>query len=391
MEFQQIKQLAGIAQICGVALLTAYCSSGEVETDPMFRSELESVAAADLLPSISAKAQGIGVTGAAITVLDGENEPITYHLGRSKPNLQFQAASMSKAIAAAVILTLAEQEAVGLDDDIREQIVSLKSSQILPLDRAVTLRQLLSNTSGASVEGFWGYAIGDELPTTQEIVTDPPAWHESAVDFDGEVGVFSYAGGGFMVAQLWAEDISGKDFADLAQRLLLDPLGMKNSTFVQTSAASDAQKAARVGADGDGLENSWRNHPEQAAAGLWTTSEDYAKFAMALVNAANGEQNAISSAIAKAMTTSQVQLEGKAHYGLATQLYLNDDRSVRYVSHSGGNAGYKCLFSASPPIAGRQPRVVVSMTNAPQGAGFNQDVVYGLMAREISFSTPNEQ
>lgn len=384
---EQLKTI-GIAALAAASLSLASCSEEPPTTDPEFRSQMETISVGDIETALATKAQSIGVTGAAVTVLEGDAEPITYHVGRSKPGLQFQAASMSKTVAAAVILTLAEQNGVGLDDDIRGQIASLEGASILPQGRSVTLRQLLSSTSGASVHGFDGYAIGDALPTTMETVTNPPGLFKAGVNFDGEPGLFDYSGGGFMVAQLWAEDVAGEAFPALAARLILDPLEMENSTFSQTSEATPEQVAMRVGADGDGLENSWRNYPEHAAAGLWTTSQDYAKFAMALLNAAPGEPLPISSSVAKAMTSPQVQLQGQTHYGLGTQLYLDDDGTPRYISHSGGNAGYRTVFSSSPASGGCPARVVVALSNAPSGAGFTQDVVYGLVDRRVPLSPP---
>ena len=372
----------GFAAPIVAVFFLASCEDSAPGTDAEFRASLETMPQSGLAQAMGNQAQQLNVTGSAITVLEGDSPPITYHLGRSKPQAQFQAASMSKAVAAAVILSLAEREGVGLDDDIRQQISSLKGTDILPKDRPVTLRQLLSNTSGSSVHGFRGYSIGDELPSTFEIITDPPGWFETAVNFNGALGEFDYSGGGFMVAQLWAEDVSGEDFPWLASRLILNPLELDSSSFVQTGEAWIEHVQGRVGADGDGLKNSWNNYPEHAAAGLWTTSEDYATFAMTLVQAASGEPSEISGNVARAIITPQVQLQGQTHYGLGTQLYLNEDGTVRYVSHSGGNAGYRTLFSASPARDDALPRVVVALTNTPSGAGFSQDVVYGLMGRE---------
>jgi CubicO group peptidase (beta-lactamase class C family) len=365
-------------------LITASCGSDAPVTDPEFRSQIETASLDQLPQTIADKAEAVGVTGAAITMVEGGSDPVTFHIGRSAPGLQLQAASMSKAVAAAVILTVAQQKGVGLDDDIRGQMPSTKPRLDMPEDRPLTLRQLLSSTSGASVHGFNGYAIGEELPSTMEIVADPPGWFESAVNFDGAPGQFSYSGGGYMVAQLWAENAAQEGFPSLAKRLILEPLAMNDSTFEQTSQASQAQRDARVGADDDGLDNSWNNYPEHAAAGLWTTSEDYAKFAMALLDAASGASSEISEEVAKAMISPQVQLQGQTHYGLGTQLFLNEDETVKYVSHSGGNLGYRTLFSSSPANEERPARVVVSLTNTPAGMGFNQDVVYGLMARKNS-------
>ncbi|WP_298303148.1 serine hydrolase [uncultured Erythrobacter sp.] len=341
---------------------------------------------------IAQEAKSLGITALDVaTIKDGETAR-TLHFGRSKEGALMQAASLSKAVAAAVILIQAEQENVELDDDIRIQITSFDITKLNGGDRPVTLRQLLSHTAGASQSGYAGYPRGNRPPSIAEVISSPPRFFEFALAFDGPPDEFRYSGGGYSLAQLWAQDVSGKGFTQLADELLLRPLNMKHSTFEQPIENGPNWPLKITGADAridptqalfSPLTNSWHNYPEQAAAGLWTTSEDYARFALALVRASEGQENAIPPSVAEAMMTPQVKTgwetdTGPSHYGLGTMLELDEDGALLSVSHTGANAGYRSHFLARPAAADTPAKVIVSIGNTPSAAPLNKAIVNGL-------------
>ena len=165
---------------------------------------------------------------------------------------------------------------------------------------------------------------------------------------------------------------------------------MAESTFAQPIEEYAITPLTIVGADAgfdifsgifSEVDDSWHDYPEQAAAGLWTTSSDYAKFAAALINAARGIDNPIPSSMAKEMIARQTELaQGKA-YGLGTQLIYNETDALKFISHSGANTGYRALFAARPAAQGKPGRIVVSIANTQSGAGLNKAIVFALTDR----------
>lgn len=90
--------------------------------------------------------------------------------------------------------------------------------------------------------------------------------------------------------------------------------------------------------------------PEQAAAGLWTTAEDLAKFGIHIMNILRGENGLIPRSLAKLMTSPQhsdvFDMEGtKCRTGLGC--YLKDIGGKKYFGHSGGNVGFVSLVNFS--------------------------------------------
>lgn len=318
----------------------------------------------------SQRATELGVTSASLVYRreDGQMSVLYHGVGVDERAL-FQAASLSKAVAAITIMTLAEMKDISLDDDIRPHTPNLDWDVINPHNRTVSLRQLLSHTAGATVSGFAGYNRGKPLPSSTDIVHGYKTRFHSTVELKSDPGQFRYSGGGYQIAQVFAEDIGEQPFADLAKSLVLAPLGMEQSTFDQPIDIETIKPRYVAGAHTrfrpkEGvfwpMKNSWRNYPEQAAAGLWTTASDYGLFVKALMQAYNNEPNAIISQDVAREALRNVD----ADYGLGLMIKSGPDSDISYFGHSGANTGYRCGFRADP----KDGRYVVVMTNTPNGS-----------------------
>ena len=161
------------------------------------------------------------------------------------PQTLFQAASMSKALAAAAALRLVEQGRLDLDGDVNGRLRgwSVPASDYTA-EQKVTLRRLLSHTAGLTVSGFPGYVAGRPVPTTVQILNGAPPSNTPAVrSFEAPGGRYAYSGGGYTVAQLLIEEAAGKPYPDVLQALMLRPAGMRQSTFAQPLPASLARRA----------------------------------------------------------------------------------------------------------------------------------------------------
>ena len=93
------------------------------------------------------------------------------------------------------------------------------------------------------------------------------------------------------------------------------------------------------------VEGGWHVYPELAAAGLWTTPGDLARFAIGVQSAAAGDPDAIlGPALTAAMLT--------RHAGPATRLGGLDSVGLGlflggpWFGHSGGNEGFRCHLIA---------------------------------------------
>jgi CubicO group peptidase (beta-lactamase class C family) len=148
---------------------------------------------------------------------------------------------------------------------------------------------------------------------------------------------FFYSGGGYTIIQLLMMDITQQPFDVLMKDLVLDPLGMHRSTFLQPLSPGRWMEAASGhNVAGIGLEGDWHVFPALAAAGLWTTSSDIARFAMGVQQAWHGLSNqVVSLETARLMTSPQFP-----HWGLGPA--IGGQVEGEYFYHSGGNLGFRC-------------------------------------------------
>lgn len=105
------------------------------------------------------------------------------------------------------------------------------------------------------------------------------------------------------------------------------------------------------------IKGAWHTYPEMAAAGLWTTPSDLARFAIAIQQSANGKPSSVlNQQMADEMLTPQT-----GGWGLGFEL-PGKGESARF-SHGGANEGFQCLMIAYKNTG----QGAVIMTNSDQG------------------------
>ncbi len=248
----------------------------------------------------------------------------------------FQAGSISKPVAAFAALRLVEAGKLSLDTDVNLALVSWKlPDNEFTTDHKVTLKQLLSHTGGLTVHGFGGYAPGEEVPSMVQVLDGSGPANSDPIRVDKTPGEgFRYSGGGYTIAQLMMTDVTGKPFAPLMDELVIKPLGMSHSTYMQPLPPDWlVNAAAGVLPDGMTVPGKRHSYPEMAAAGLWTTAEDLALFAIEMQKALKGESKLMSKEMARTMTTPV-----DSGYGLGWG--LRQRGMSGYFSHDGWDEGF---------------------------------------------------
>ncbi len=279
----------------------------------------------------------------------------------------FQAASISKPVAAAAALRLVDAGRLTLDADINSVLTQWKvPDNAFTASEKVTLRRLLSHSAGLTVHGFPGYAAGAAVPSVVQILDGTPPANTAPVRVNVAPGtLWRYAGGGFTVLQLALSNLTGKDFPQLMRDLVLAPAGMTRSAYEQPLPEEKRRLAASAHrGDGMPIAGEWHAYPELAAAGLWTTPTDLLLFARAIQRALGGERHALlSPASARDFVTVQ-----KGEYGLGVG--LQGEGTAARFSHGGANEGYRCMFFA---FTSRGDGVAI-MTNSDNGSGLATEI-----------------
>jgi len=215
----------------------------------------------------------------------------------------FWIASMSKMFVGASIMTLVDEGKVSLDDPVTKFIPQLNKWMVVaekddahvllkPLVRPVTIRHILSHTSGLTGMSELQQITGaDSTPLKARAlssVTGPLQWQP------GEK--YQYGNQGMNIAARIVEIVSGEPYEDFLQTRFFDPLGMSETTFWP----SDAQVARLAGAYGPNKEKTGyargtvgfltkpysdrvHRYPE-AAGGLFSTTHDIFRYGLMLAN-----------------------------------------------------------------------------------------------------------
>ncbi len=270
------------------------------------------------------------------------------------PATIFHAASVSKYIEAAVVLQLAEQGKLSLDDDITKYVAEAPTG-----GRRVTIRQLLSHTSGLFNFTSLPDAAANEardLSHAQvlDLVRDRPA------DFAPGTG-WRYSNTGFYLAGMAVERVTGMTYAAYLRERVFGPLGMASSSLCTVhDTVPDLARGydVRGGALVPAAPATWT--VPFSAGGVCTTAEDLVRWQQAI-----DAGRVIPPARVAEMRTPTTLADGThLDYGLGTRLGSLQGHAV--VGHTGGGNGFSTVVETFP--ADRLTIVVLTNTESAGAA-----------------------
>ena len=264
------------------------------------------------------------IPGMSITVIQNGTVEYSKNLGvkeKGKPDeisehTVFEAASLTKPIAAYCAMKLVEEGKLDIDKPLFEY---LEYPDLGDDERAkvITARMVLSHQTGLP---NWRK---DRQSNTLKFSFDP---NEK----------FGYSGEGFVYLQKVMEKIEGKDLSAIASERVFMPLGMNDSFLVFPDSANYA-----VGHNTKAEPRS-KGKPNQANAAysMHTTSSDYAKFLLELMN-----PTLIGKDLVDQMETQQVMMDAKdPSLGWGLGLGINTTDQGKYLWHWGDNGVFRAFF-----------------------------------------------
>jgi CubicO group peptidase (beta-lactamase class C family) len=225
----------------------------------------------------------------------------------------FRIMSMTKPVVGVAILMLVEEGKVRLTDPVSRFIPDLEGlsavvlntegrvapapsgtfagplpGRTVPADREVTVRDLLTHTSGLMSGGMSAASVNGVMPRPGETLAQVmPRLKKVPLDFQPGTRWAYSPQFGFDVLVRVAEVASGMPFDWLARQRIFDPLGMKDTSFFP---AEGNPRIATLYEHADGVLRKAANPGFMNGAyvsgggGLFSTAEDYLQFALMLFN-----------------------------------------------------------------------------------------------------------
>jgi CubicO group peptidase (beta-lactamase class C family) len=309
-------------------------------------------------------AKGYGVTDV------GSDTPVT-------TQTLFQAGSISKPVAATGALYLVEHGKLSLDEDVNEKLKSWKVPENqFTKEQKVTLRRLMSHTAGLTVHGFPGYDVDAPLPTLVQILNGEKPANTAPIRVDVVPGTLErYSGGGVTIEQQLMIDVTGQPFPQFMKANVLDKVGMSNSSYRQPLPSDwTGRTAAGTYANGKAVHGRWHIYPEMAAAGLWTTPTDLAKFAIEIALSKQGKANHVLS---EKMTNEMLTpVKDDAALGL-----FLDKQNPGQFGHDGDDEGFQALLTMNANTG----KGLAIMANSERGIAAGEFVLLAV-AKEYAWN-----
>jgi len=250
-------------------------------------------------------------------------------------NTVFPTASFSKWITALGVMSLVEDGRVGLDDPVAMYLTRWRLPNSPYDEEDVTVRRLLSHTSGLTDGlGFGDYEAGEPVPSLEETLANPRA--SSGRDVEIAVGAepgnkFAYSGGGYLILQLLIEEASGQDYQSYIKEKILDPLEMRKSSFDFIGNIDGATDSFDV----NGKPAPQYQYAAPGATGFASSVADLTRLVKAIGSAEPALD--LSAQTLQSMREPEAFVYGAGIWGLGTMLYAPTRSGDSVFGHDGAN------------------------------------------------------
>jgi CubicO group peptidase (beta-lactamase class C family) len=249
---------------------------------------------------------------------------------------RFPALGIAALVTATAVLQLIADGGVGLDTPANDHLRVVRLA-----DDAITVRELLSHTAGV---GNPAELFADTVPDLVTLAGPVIAW-------GGTRGVVRPSNGGYAVLGQLIADVTGSPYPDAVTRLVLEPLGMNDSSFPTRTAdiGPDAVTGYNLTPEGAFVPVPARVSTIPAVGGLWATAADLARLG-------TGWSSLLPGTLTReALTPQTAPGPGGGRVGLGWLISPRGDVAM--------HAGFGPGATASLLVRLRDNQVHVSMTN----------------------------
>ena len=295
------------------------------------------------------------------------------------PQTIFRIASITKLFTCTAIMQLRDQGKLQLDDPIEKYLPWFKMKSRFPDAPPITIRHLMTHTSGLPREAAFPYWTDHRFPTLEEIIETLP---NQETIYPSETK-WKYSNLGMALLGEIVVAASGEDYETYIQNHILKPLNMSSSSI---NLNADHKKRLATGYGRRLVDGARKVMPFTDSKGLTpaanmsSTVEDLARFASFQFRERNGEKDQILKYDTRRemQRVHWLQPSWKSGWGLGFSISYRDDKT--FVGHGGWVAGYRTQITLCPD----KKIAVIVMSNAEDGSpSFFANKIFDLLAPAI--------
>ncbi|MBY5163638.1 beta-lactamase family protein [Nitriliruptoria bacterium AS10] len=331
---------------------------------------------------IDAQMPASGVPGLAYAVVDDDATTTAGARGVARagsdrevtPDTPFLTGSISKSFTALAVMQLVEAGEVDLDAELSQYLDGFSGRPA----GAVTIRQLLSHTSGFStLQGNASHT--DAASGRDELALRVDALAKTAPA--GQPGErFEYSNANYVLLGRLIEVVSGQDYQSYVASNILEPVGMDNS-FVADGEAHEAMATGHRPwfTTKRPLPDTTTDRATAPQGGVVASANDLSRYMAMMLN---GEDDVLSAA-GKAQMMRPAS-SASPFYGFGW--FVDTDNGT--VWHSGSTPGFETLATMRPS----ERTGVVVLVNGGSGIGFGETTQLrnGITARALGLDDDGE-
>ena len=281
----------------------------------------------------------------------------------AKPSTLFSICSISKLFTSVAVMKLYDEGKLRLDDEIQDILPWFDMPQQYADSGPITIRNLLTHSSGLPREANAPYWTGPDFPfpekkAIQEGLSEQETLYPSST-------YFQYSNLGLTLLGEVVEEISGMPYDQYVQQNILTPLRLQDTRTVLPKDLYGKQLAIGYGAEkrkGDREKINYFDAKGIApAAGYSSNVEDLARFAQWQFRLLDTTQTEIlnPSTLRNMHNVHWTDPDFETTWGLGFSVYKGPD-GKKWVSHGGSCPGYRTVLQLNPA----EKRAYVVMINA---------------------------
>ena len=303
----------------------------------------------------------------------------------ASPATLYSICSISKLFTSVAIMQLYDAGKLRLDDEIQSLLPKYNLKQQYKDSGPITIRSLLTHSSGLPRESDFPYWTGPDFPfPTQEQLYSKLGDQQTLYPASTN---FQYSNLGMSLLGEVVEKVSGKTYARYVEENILAPLKLNNTRPFLPKDEWGKKLAIGYGAikrDGSRDKvNFFDTRGVSAAAGFSSNVEDLARFASWQLRLLNGENPELlkPSTLKEMQRVQWMDPDWRTSWGLGFSVFQQDN--VTLVGHGGSCPGYRSTLQVHP----KEKMVYTVMINA----GGESPEVFAKEIREILTKVPKDK